>query len=166
MVRIEKMKGILIKALSVVSALGIAGGSIAALVEPVSAQNVALARNFRPDPIELSGTTGGNKSIPMMAGMGGRCRGFANQQPNHVVQLTDDFPLVDMLVHTRDINADLTLLVKGDNGVVICADDEYRGRNPQVSRRLNRGNYQIWVGTANANQSVSYTLSISEIVQK
>jgi hypothetical protein len=160
------MNKTLLKALTMVSAWGITAGAIATLVTPVLAQTQALARNFRPDPIELSGTAGGNKSIPSLAGMQGRCRGFANQQPNHVVQLTEDFPLIDLLVHTRDINSDLTLLVKGDNGLVICADDEYRGRNPQITRRLNQGNYQIWVGNGNANQSISYTLSISEIVQK
>ncbi|AFY71180.1 hypothetical protein Pse7367_2928 [Thalassoporum mexicanum PCC 7367] len=156
------------KGLSLIGALVVASGSIAVLAGSVTAQtkSLSLARNFRPDPIELAGSAGGGKSIPSLAGMQGRCRGFSNQNPNHVVQLTEDFPLVDMLVHTPNINADLTLLVKGDNGLVICADDEYRGRNPQITRRLSQGNYQIWVGTGNANQSVNYTLSISEIAQK
>jgi hypothetical protein len=80
--------------------------------------------------------------------------------------LTETFPVIDILVYSRNINDDPTMLIKGSNGIVICADDESNGRNPQVNRRLPKGDYQVWVGSKTINQSFAYTLSVSEIRQK
>ncbi|WP_156815552.1 hypothetical protein [Pseudanabaena sp. PCC 6802] len=137
-----------------------------AIFNPAIAQTaVALARNFRPDPVKLQGRTGGSVSMTSLSGQA-NCRGFASEQPNHTINLTANFPLVDFLVYTKNVNDDTTMMIKGPNGLVMCADDEYRGRNPQLTRRLPEGSYQIWVGARNANQSVNYTLSVSEIKQK
>ncbi len=138
-----------------------------AIACPSYAQSaISLARNFRPDPATLMGNGGGGKSIASIAGISDNCRGFANGSPSHTVTLTETFPMMDILVYTSNINDDPTMLIKGPNGIVICADDESGGRNPQVSRRLPKGEYQIWVGSKNANQSFPYTLSLSEIRQK
>jgi hypothetical protein len=136
-------------------------------IAPAIAQNaaIALARNFRPDPIKLQGRAGGSVNMTNLAGQA-NCRGFASEQPNHTLKLTANFPLVDLLVYTGNVNDDTTMLIKGSNGSVMCADDEYQGRNPQLSRRLPEGTYQIWVGSRNENQSINYTLSLSEIKQK
>jgi len=138
-----------------------------AIAAPSFAQSAtSLGRNFRPDPATLAGNGGGNISIASIAGIADNCRGFANAQPNHTITLTETFPVMDLLVYSSNINDDPTMLVKGPNGIVICADDESGGRNPQANRRLPKGIYQVWVGSKNINQSFPYTLSVSEIRQK
>jgi hypothetical protein len=138
-----------------------------AIASPSFAQSaISLDRNFRPDPKPLTGNGGGNVSIASIAGIADNCRGFANSEPNHTITLTETFPVMDLLVYTDNINDDPTMLVKGPNGIVICADDESGGRNPQASRRMPKGTYQVWVASKNINQSFSYTLSLSEIRQK
>jgi hypothetical protein len=126
--------------------------------------STTLARNFRPDPVKLEGTGGGGVSLADLAGVAEHCRGFGDRQPNHTIVLTDNFPLFDLLVYTNNINDDPTMLLKGDNGIVAC--NEPQGRNPQISQRLPKGTYQIWVGSKTANQRFNYTLSLSEIRQK
>ncbi len=133
-----------------------------AIAQPAA---ISLARNFRPDPIKLQGNAGGSVNMIGLAGQS-NCRGFASEQPNHTLKLTANFPLIDLLVYTGNVNDDTTMLIRSSNGSVMCADDEYQGRNPQLSRRLPEGIYQIWVGSRNANQSINYTLSLSEIKQK
>jgi hypothetical protein len=134
---------------------------------PAIAQNaLTLQRNFRPDPIRLSGTAGGTVSLAAMAGVDANCRGFANTTPNHTLTLAETFPTLDLLVLTDNINHDPTLLLKGDNGIVICADNESRGRLPQIAQRLPRGSYQMWVGTKEPGQTITYQLSLSEIRQR
>lgn len=134
---------------------------------PAIAQNsLTLQRNFRPDPIRLSGTAGGTVSLAALAGVDANCRGFASTAPSHTLTLTDNFPILDVLVIADNINHDPTLLLKGDNGVVVCADNESRGRLPQISQRLPRGSYQMWVGSKEVGQSIPYQLSLSEIRQR
>jgi hypothetical protein len=128
--------------------------------------NISLSRNFRPDPIKAEGTAGGNISLVSLAGVEAKCRGFAGSQPNHVIELTTNFPMLDILAYAANVNTDLTMLIKGSNGAIICADDEHQRRNPQLSKRLPQGTYEIWVGLAEQNKSSSYSLSISESSQK
>jgi hypothetical protein len=137
-----------------------------AIATPSFAQSLALGRNFRPDPATLAGNGGGNVSLASIAGISDNCRGFANVEPNHTITLTETFPLLDLLVYSSNINDDPTMLIKGPNGIIICADDESGGRNPQANRRMPKGDYQVWVGSKNVNQSFRYTLSLSEIRQK
>jgi hypothetical protein len=140
--------------------------SLAIASPSFSQSKVSLGRNFRPDPVTLQGNSSGTASIAAIAGIADNCRGFANAKPNHTITLTDNFPVMDLLVYTNNINDDPTMLVKGPNGIVICADDESGGRNPQVTRRLPKGKYQVWIGSKTINQSFPYTLSLSEIRQK
>ena len=127
---------------------------------------LGLGRYFRNDPATLTGRGGGNVSIASIAGVNDNCRGFANAAPNHTIKLTDTFPVMDILVYSSNINDDPTMLIKGPNGLVICADDESRGINPQVHLSLVKGDYQVWVGSKTINQSFDYKLSLSEIQQK
>lgn len=143
----------------IAASLGIAAPSFAQSA-------IALGRNFRSDPAILRGNTGGNVSLASLAGIADNCRGFANTAPNHTITLNETFPLLDLLVYTSNVNDAPTMLVKGPNGIVICANDELGGRYPQANRRFPKGTYQVWVGSKNVNQSFPYTLSLSEIVQK
>jgi len=139
------------------------------LVLPVlsmRSQPTALSRNFRPDPIKLEGTAGGNISLVSLAGVDAKCRGFASSQPNHVLELSANFPMLDILAYAGNVNDDLTMLVKGTGGLVICADDEHQRRNTHVFRRLHQGSYQVWVGSREQNKPIKYSLTLSESAQK
>jgi hypothetical protein len=144
------------------------GGAIMtlAIATPAIAQSASLGRGFTPDPYTIEASTGGRTSIASIAGINDNCRGFANNAPNHTISLTDNFPVLDLVVYTNSINDDATLLLKGDNGVVVCADNEAGGLRPQINRRLTKGIYQVWVGSKNVDHSFSYRLSISEARQK
>jgi hypothetical protein len=137
-------------------------------IAPVLSQSdsLSIGRNFRPDPIKLEGVAGGSVSVASLAGIEAKCRGFSGSQPNHVINLNSNFPSLDILAYTGNVTDDLTMLIKGSNGLVLCADDEYRGRYPQLTRRLPQGSYQIWIGVSEANKSIKYTMSLSEIQQK
>ena len=79
-----------------IAALAIAFPSFA---QNVTSQNVtSLERNFRPDPKRLTGNGGGNVSIASIAGIADNCRGFANDEPNHTITLTETFQVLDLLV--------------------------------------------------------------------
>jgi hypothetical protein len=137
-----------------------------AIAAPSFAQSsVSLGRNFRPDPNILEGIGGGNTSLASIAGIADNCRGFANITPNHTITLKETFPVMDLLVYAKNINDDATMLIKGDNGVIICADNE-SGSNPQINSRLNKGIYSVWVGSKSINQPFNYVLSLSEILQR
>ena len=138
-----------------------------AIAAPSFAQSaISLGRNFRPDPVTFAGNGGGNISIASIAGIADNCRGFANAEPNHTITLTETFPVMDFLVYSSNINDDPTMLIKGSNGIIICADNESSGRNPQFTGRMPQGSYQVWVGSKNVDQAFRYTLSLSEIRQK
>ncbi len=146
----------------------LAGMTVAlAIAAPSLAQSaISLGRNFRPDPVAVVGNGGGNVSLASIAGIAGNCRGFAKTEPNHTIVLTETFPVMDLLVYTNNINDDPTMLIKGSNGIVICADDESGGRYPHAYERLPKGTYQVWIGSKTINQSFPYKFSLSEIRQK
>ncbi len=133
---------------------------------PVAAETLALGPNFRNDPMRLRGTAGGSEPVARLAGNAGRCRGFAQAQPNHTLVLAEPI-FLDVLAYGDDPQADVTLLVRGSDGTVWCADREYRGRSPQLARRrFAPGTYQIWVAAGDPNRPVAYTLSLSEFPQR
>lgn len=148
-------------------------GILLAIASSSSAQStISLNRNFRNDPTKLTGSGGGSNSLASIAKIAGNCRGYANNEnkPNHTITLNEPFPMLDFLVNSTNNNDDPTMLIKGPDGITICADDESKGRFPQVSLRLPngrlpKGDYQVWVGSKTANQSFAYTLYLSETRQ-
>jgi len=150
----DKLKKILIVGWSWLAAL------------PVLGQSITLSRNFRPDPFQVTGRTGGEVGLASLAGSASGCRGYGQATPNHVVSITDPFPMLDIVAFTRDVNQDLTMLIKGPGGSLWCGDDEYRNRSPRVSARLPKGTYEIWIGTGEIGRLTEYTLSISETTHK
>jgi hypothetical protein len=129
-------------------------------------ETITLNRQFRPDPLRVEGQTGGNVSLAEIAG-GRGCRGFVpDRQPTFTLNLGANFPMLDILAYSNEVNADPTMLLIGENGLVVCADNEHRGRNPQIALRLPKGTYRLWVGNRDANRPIKFTLSVSEINQK
>jgi len=140
--------------------------SLMVIALPLSAQPVNLSRNFRPDPLRFDGSSAGSVSLAELSGGARGCRGFSTSQPTYTLNLKDNFPLLDLLAFTTDLESDATMLLMGDNGTVVCANNENRGRNPQISMRLTRGSYRLWIGSREANKTLRYTLSLSEIKQR
>lgn len=128
--------------------------------------NISLERNFRPDPVILGGIGGGNVSLASLAKVADNCRGFAKSEPNHTITLNQKFPVFDFLVYSRNLNDNPTMLVKGPNGIVICAEDESGRGNSQINQLLPKGTYQVWVGSKTSNKFFEYSLSLSETRQK
>lgn len=156
--RAGKMKKLVANLLVSLAILSVPGVS--------QAQPITVVRQFRPDPMRLEGTTGGTVSLEELAGGGRGCRGFARREPNFVLNLSANFPLLDILAFTTDINADPTMLLMGDNGIVVCADNEHAGRNPQIAMRLPQGTYRIWIGSREPNRPINFILALSEMRQK
>lgn len=137
-----------------------------AIAAPSFAQSViSLDRYFRPDPKKFMGNGGGNISLAQIANIADNCRGFTSAAPNHTITLSEDFPVLDLLAYSDNINDSLTMLVKGSDGTIFCAGDG-SGSHPQINSRFHKGDYQVWVGSTNINQSFRYTLSLSETHQK
>jgi hypothetical protein len=128
---------------------------------------VNLSPGFKSDPVKFQGTTAGKVSLAQLSGgVSGKCRGYSQEQPNYVLNLPENL-MLDILVFSPDLNTDSTMLIKSANGTVVCADDEYQGRHPQITRRrFGRGVYQVWIGSGDAQKPVNFTLSLSEFLQK
>jgi len=128
---------------------------------------VTLSPGFKSDPIKFQATTSGKVSMAQLSGgVSGKCRGFAQEKPNYVLNLPENL-MLDILAFSPDLNGDTTLLIKSSNGSITCADDEYQGRHPQITRRrFGRGTYQVWVGSGDGQKPVNFTLSLSEFLQK
>jgi len=139
---------------------------LVAIALPLSAQPLNLSRNFRPDPLRFDGNSLGSVSLAELSGGVRGCRGFSTSEPSYTLNLSDNFPLLDLLAFSNDLESDATMLLMGDNGIVVCANDENHGRNPQISMRLPKGTYRLWIGSRDRNKPLRYTLSLSEIKQR
>lgn len=151
--------------MSALARWGIALG-LMAITLPLSAETLYLSRNFRPDPLRFAGSSAGSVSLAELAGGAKGCRGFSSSQPTYTLNLSDNFPLLDVLVFSKDRDREATMLLMGDNGIVVCANHENRGRYPQISMRLPRGSYRLWIGSREPDKPVPYILSLSEIKQR
>ncbi|HJL14295.1 MAG TPA: hypothetical protein RMH99_01495 [Sandaracinaceae bacterium LLY-WYZ-13_1] len=70
------------------------------------------------------------------------CRGHVGAAPDLVVLTTIDR---DVTITAED-RADLTLIVRGPSGALVCDDDSGEGRDPSIRRTLRPGAHQVWVG--------------------
>lgn len=115
---------------------------------------VALAPGFAPDPQVVQGTVVGTIAA---SGLDPSCAGFVSEQPNHIVDLSGDFPLLKVLVrHTRDT----ALVVTDGRGNVWCGDDEDQ-RFPVVSGEFAAGRYRVFVATKTEGGSSGYSLGFT-----
>lgn len=119
--------------------------------------SILLTSGFMPDPRTLTGIAGG----PMSAmAINGSCRGYIPATPNHLLTLNSYFPFLRVYANSA---ADTTLVIRGPNGQVWCADDTY-GFNPGVDLAgAPPGTYQIFVGTYAAGNSAPYTIGFTEL---
>ncbi|MCW6037577.1 hypothetical protein K4A83_15020 [Spirulina subsalsa FACHB-351] len=86
----------------------------------------------------------------------GPCVGFVDQQPDHIVTLTDYFDFLNIRVKS---SGDTTLVIQGPGGVW-CNDDAFED-DPAIAGEWLAGTYQIWVGSYERNEFHPYIMRIT-----
>lgn len=121
---------------------------------------VALAGGFDPDPHEVQLRSGGNLDVRAM-GLGPECRGFATDRPDLIVRYSE--PGEHLAFYARALAGDITMVVHGPDGRWRCDDDGAGGTNPRIDVEAPpAGQYDVWIGSFRADQSLPATLQISE----
>jgi hypothetical protein len=99
--------------------------------------------------IVVNGVTGGSTSLPAITAnsdrWGNPCLGFADPQPDHIMQLDQPFNQLTLRVNSND--SDTTLVIVDPDGDVRCNDDAPDTKDAGLSAAdWPAGTYQIWVG--------------------
>lgn len=113
-------------------------------------------RGFLPDPRIDDGQAGGS----IRAGLiGGGCRGRIEAQPNHVVELRDDFDYFRVELEAPE--GATSLIIRTPSGGYLCsAPDE---GNPRIERESwPQGRYRVWVGSRARDETPEYRIVYSE----
>jgi hypothetical protein len=112
----------------------------------------------------VSGSTNGIFALSNLAGRdrnGTVCAGFADNTPDHIMVLQQDFAALTLQVNSG--GNDTSLLIQGPNdGTVRCGEDTDR-RNPDAmvqDQGWSAGTYRIWVGSHIQGQRYDYSLTV------
>lgn len=114
-----------------------------------------LATGFTPDPVRLSGRTGG--LVPLSERAPG-CRGYVGSSPNHVLEIGAEIGFLRLFVTSRE---HVTFAVHGPDGGWSCSGRPLLGA-PREEGRFGPGRYELWVGSALPGGQISYEVSITE----
>lgn len=88
-----------------------------------------------------------------------RCMGYGSLTPDHVLSLSQNFKSLKLQVKSN--NRDTTLIIKGPNQKIYCADDSSLGKDAGITlHNLKSGDYSVWVGTFEPKQKFPYSLSL------
>jgi hypothetical protein len=87
----------------------------------------------------------------------GPCQGFMDEVPDHTLKLTSKFDYLKLVVESP---ADTTMIIKGPGGT--WCNDDFNGKNPGIVGEWLPGTYQIWIGSYKEDESLPYTLKITE----
>jgi len=118
-----------------------------------------LSPGFTPDPLEISVVSGGSVDLSMQD-LGIGCVGYATEQPDYILNLTDG---TEQLRIFFEGEGDTSLAINAPDGSWHCNDDAY-GLDPMVTfDGAQSGQYDIWVASYSESESVSGTLSITEL---
>ncbi|MEM1413903.1 MAG: hypothetical protein AAGH15_03340 [Myxococcota bacterium] len=120
---------------------------------------LTLAAGFTPDPHTASGTSGGTVEAKTL---NGACLGWVSERPDHLLELSTDFPTFRLMVNAGTV--DTTLVVQRPDGSYLCNDDG-EGINPIVTGSFNPGTHKVWVGSYERGQNAEYVLGLSELNQ-
>lgn len=97
-----------------------------------------------------------------VAYLGENCVGFAATNPDFRLQLSDDMSGLSILFFAGDESSDTTLIVNAPDGEWHCNDDEgMDSLDPGLTfDAAPAGQYDVWVGSYDSNDSVSGTLAL------
>lgn len=114
----------------------------------VRSDTIQVAPGFQPDPLVVTGTSGGTQDS--------KGCGMIGATPNHVINLGNDFEYLRFSVQST---GQPTLLIKGPNGTTCIPG--VAGENIQDSGLWGKGSYSIYIGDRAGGQN-PYTLSITQ----
>ncbi len=109
-------------------------------------------------PVILSGLAGGTTAASSISHDEG-CHGFVDAAPDFHLQAEGRFEYVRVLVDGGD--EDLTMMIQFPDGRFVCSDDA-EGRHPIIEGRVNRGQYNVWVGRQTSGGSAPFRLAVTE----
>jgi hypothetical protein len=145
------------KRMAMVGASVVIAGTIAACCFNPSSLGqltpIELAPGFQPDPYLVSGIAGGANPASSLQSS---CSGYMAFMPSHIVNVNSPM-MLRVLVHS---DQDTTLIVRLENGTVLCNDDG-EGNDPVVEYAFPQGAHTIFVGTYTQNTQANYTLGIT-----
>lgn len=142
---------------------------IALTATPVLSQSanfgtLTLSPGFSSEEGAAIGTTGGSFSLPSLVNrdrQNNPCLGYAEETPDHIIDLEEDFNQLQIAVDSG--GQDTTLLITGPNGFALCGDDTGASQDASVEdSSWSAGEYKVWVATINPNQTWNYTLTVRE----
>ncbi|MGF1676223.1 MAG: hypothetical protein ACFCUV_21440 [Rivularia sp. (in: cyanobacteria)] len=122
---------------------------IAISVQLVQAEVIRIKPDFQPDPLILSGESGGTQKT--------NC-GNISTQPNRVIEVTQSLPYLRLTVESQ---GNPTLLIDGPEGRFCVLADSYSQNRPEISGYWASGKYSLYIGELSKQQH-TYTLSISK----
>jgi len=77
---------------------------------------------------------------------GENCVGWIAKNPDHTITVQRTTTKMSVTAVIGNDDGDLSLLIKGPNGQILCDDNSADGLNPQISAEFSPGIYQIFVG--------------------
>lgn len=134
-----------IKFLPIVLAISL----ILANFQPVKAEVLKIERDFQPDPLTVSGKSGGFEKS--------NC-GNISATPSQVIEVSESLPYLRLTVESK---GKPTLLIDGPEGRFCVLGDSYSEEKPEISGYWQAGNYLLYIGNL-SNEQHNYTLSISQ----
>ncbi|MEO0466112.1 MAG: hypothetical protein AAF216_06180 [Pseudomonadota bacterium] len=122
--------------------------------------SVELESGFLPDPHTVQITSGGSVDLAMAIDAE-VCAGYATSNPDLKLHWTDESAgLLSLWVESE---GDTTLVINDSFGNWHCDDDSAGGTNPLVELDTSAsGQFDIWVGSYEADANYAATLYISE----
>lgn len=122
---------------------------IFASLQFVKAEVVQIERDFQPDPLTISGKSGGFEKS--------NC-GNISKTPSQVLKVSESLPYLRLTVESK---GKPTLLIDGPEGRFCVLGDSYSEEKPEISGYWQAGEYLLYIGSLSPEQH-EYTLSISQ----
>lgn len=122
---------------------------ILANLQLARADVVQIERDFQPDPLTLSGKSGGFEKS--------NC-GNISATPNQVLEVAESLPYLRLTVESK---GKPTLLIDGPEGRFCVLGDNYSQEKPEISGYWQAGKYSLYIGDLSEQQN-NYTISISQ----
>lgn len=144
-------------------------GALALITTSISAPALANKKSIliasRPTrkPLVVRGFIRGTVELHNLVGdrdkANRRCMGYGGAAPDHILDISKGVSRLDLQV--RSSAKDTTLVIKGPNQTLFCADDSKFGKDAGISlSNLSSGRYQVWVGSFDSGKNFSYRLSL------
>lgn len=136
-----------------------------ASAEIPNSKNLTLARDSEPTSHYLKGYIRGQFGLHHIVGSrdskNNLCFGYGSYDPDHLITLKQRFP--SLVLHVKSKYPDTTIVVRGPDQKLYCADDSLNGKAAQLElKNLKLGTYQVWVGAFDQGDSFRYMLKVNQ----